>query len=115
MDADLEWLADAISFRHSSFQFSRGYTLEDLGVDGFLTTKNISTIDDLVNVYETNSAIHDNLKDMIYDAQTRDEKVVFQFVFDYLFTRKFDYSRYTLRSTGELAESYDLRYKTRSY
>jgi hypothetical protein len=115
MDADLEWLADAISFRHSSFQFSRGYTLEDLGVDGFLTTKNISTIDDLVNVYETNSAIHDNLKDMIYDAQTRDEKVVFQFVFDYLFTRKFDYSRYTLRSTGELAESYDQVLKERNY
>jgi hypothetical protein len=115
MKADLKWLAEVVSFRHSNFHFQKGYTLEELGVSGYITTTNITTLDDLMKVYETNSTIHDNLLDKIVNADSRDQKVVYQFVFDYLFTRKFDYDRYTLKATGQLAESYDEVLKEKNY
>lgn len=115
MEADLEWLSEVVSFRHSAFRFAKGYTLEELGVDGFIATDNIDTIEELIKIYKTNTEIHDNLKEKILNAETRDQKVVFQFVFDYLFTRHFDYDRYTLKSTGELADTYDQVLKERNF
>lgn len=114
-NADLEELKELIGFRHSAFIFERGYTLEELGVDSFLTTKDIDTIDELINVYETNMEIKKSLTDKILNAESRDQKVVLQFVYDYLFTRNFDYDRYMLQSTGELAYSYDEILKEKNY
>lgn len=115
MNADLDELAEMVGFRHSSFRFTKGWTLEELGVAGFQTKKNIKSIDELVRIYQVNTEIHDSLKEKILNAETRDERVVFEFVFDYLFTRKYDYKRYTLRASGELAVTYDEILREKNY
>lgn len=115
MKADLNELAELIGFRHSSFRWHRGYTLEELGVDGFISNTKYDNIDDLVKTYQNNAEIHDTLTEKIINAQTRDDKIIYQFVFDYLFTRNFDYKRYTLASTGELADSYEDILKERNF
>lgn len=115
MKADLKELQELVGFRHSMFQFNRGYTLEELGVSNFMAIRNINSIDVLLQVFKTNMKIHDDLVYKIAHKQTRDELVVLQFVYDYLFTRKFDYERYTLKSTGELATTYDEILREKNY
>lgn len=105
MNADLDELRDMIGVRHSSFGWDRGWTLEELGVENFRTDKTIESIPDLVNIYHTNKEAYDNLYMMITDkATTRDDLVVFQFVFNYLFVKDFDIKRYIL-SDGSVAKS----------
>lgn len=105
MNADLDELKEMIGVRHSTFGWDRGWTLEELGVDGFLNTKDINSIPELVNIYHANKEAYDNLYMMITDkASTRDDLVVFNFVFNYLFLRDFDIKRYTL-SDGSLAKT----------
>ena len=113
MNADMDWLAETIGFDHYTFGFSRGFTLDDLGVDKFIIKKKFSSIEEMVEVYENNIEVYKKLSDIIVNAQSRDEKVVFQFVFDYLFTKGYDYNRYTLR-TGELANSLEEVLKDRN-
>lgn len=115
MDADLDLLAKLVGFRHSTYKWARGYTLEEIGVSNFIVTKKIRTIDQFVKIYENNIEIHDKLMDKILNANTKDEQVVFQFVYDYLFTKNFDYKRYTLPSTGKLANTYDEVLKEKNY
>ena len=115
MKADLKELAELVGFRHSKFQFSRGYTLEELGVSHFMAIRHITSIDVLLQVFKTNMEIHDDLSFRIAHTETRDELVVLQFVYDYLFTRKFDYERYRLKATGELATTYDEILREKNY
>lgn len=105
MEADLGELAEIIGYRHSEFNFKRGYTLEDLGVEGFIPPVHISTIEELNNIYNTNKAIYDHLE-MLLLGGNGDSKVysgaddyyeyeVIRFVIDYLFTKTFDYDRFS--------------------
>ena len=107
-DADLEQLQEIVGRRHSRFQFDRGYTLEELGVDKFINLKSVSTIDDLVSIYENNKKCHDKLmKFMMEDVDNRDDRVLMDYVYRYLFTKPFDEKFYTLsngKSTKYLYE-----------
>ena len=55
-DADLDYLEFIVNNRHSSFGFNKGYTLEELGVDKFVTPLNnsIKTPTQLMEIYNTN-------------------------------------------------------------
>lgn len=106
-DADLDYLLSVVSNYHSSYAFSRGYTLEELGVDKFMTPKNgtISTPIELMEIYKTNKEIYDNLYEKIVDCDNEDEYRVYKFTFDYLFTMEMNKDYYTLNN-GELATTY---------
>ena len=106
-DADLDYLASVIGNYHSSYGFDRGYTLEELGVDKFITPieGSISSPEELMNIYNTNKEVHDNLYEKIVDSNSEDEYRVYKFTFDYLFTMDMNKEFYT-KNNGELATTY---------
>lgn len=106
MRADMNDLADMIDERHSSFGFSRGYTLEELGVDKFIYASEVRNVEELMEIYRVNKEVHDELVLKMTQAETRDDYIIYQFVYDYLFTRDFDIDRYVL-SNGEVALNYE--------
>lgn len=93
-DVDLEQIKEVIGRKHSTFNFEKGYTLEDFGVESFIVPKDITSISELLNVYNTNKKCYYNLLNKLRDAQTNDEFRVMKYVFDALFTKKFDYELY---------------------
>ena len=115
LQANLEELESEINERHSAFGFKHGYTLADFGCDNFITTDNISTIEDLLKVYRNNAKCYEALKNMIVeDLDTRDKMVTANYVFDTLFTIPFDSEFYRLKS-GDVASSYDQILRQRNY
>ena len=91
----LEDIEEVISRRHSEYQFDHGFTLEELGVDNYIIPDKISTIDDLVTIYNNNKECYDTLKNkMVYDSDDRNEFKVLNYVFEQLFTKEFDYNFY---------------------
>ena len=108
VSADLDKLADDLWFRHSAFGFERGYTLEDLGVEGFITKTVYDSYQDLYTVYDNNIKIYDHLVELYDNAGTRDEKMVIKFVIDYLFTLPFQTASNTfyILPSGEIATYY---------
>lgn len=109
MEADLDELQEMIGYeRHSEFNFKRGYTLEELGVTDFIPPKSISSIEELNTIYKTNKKIYEHLRDLLaygYTKRSNDdpnlqfdkdfyEYEVVKFVFEYLFTKTFDYNRF---------------------
>ena len=113
MKANLDELAELVGVRHSTFGFRRGYTLEELGVAGFDNRAEINTIEDLMQVYRANKECYDTLYDLIVNAETRDDMIVYQFVMNYLFTRDFDYKVITLND-GSIADTFDEVLKNRN-
>ena len=110
----LEDIADAIGFRHSEFGFERGYTLEDCGVDKFISQNKFSSIDDLFEVYQNNTECYKSLIYKMQNANSRDERRVLEYVFMKLFTVPWDTSFYYL-DKGEIAKTYDQILKERDY
>mgnify|MGYP000942618962 CR=1 FL=1 len=115
MNVNLDDLSEIISRRHSSFQFEHGFTLKDLGIDTYITTDKISSIEDLVDIYHTNKKCYDTLlKKMVYESDNRDEYKLMEYVFNLLFTKPFNYKFYTL-SDGSTAKTLDEILKNRDY
>lgn len=115
MNANLDELSEILSRRHFNMQFNKGYTLADLGIDTFNTTTTLSSIEDLMKVYTVNKNCYDTLLNkMAYDCDGRDEYKLFEYAFNLLFTKPFDYGFYTL-SSGETAETLDDILKDRDY
>ena len=104
-NANLDTIRDVVGRRHSAYHFDRGYTLEELGVDTYIVPTEIKSIPQLVNIYKTNKKCYDTLKVKLMNAQTNDEYRIFEYVFNELFTKKFDYDLY--KNNG-----YDLEYYT---
>lgn len=114
-EADLQWLSNALSHRHSNFAYERGYTLEDLGVANFIVPTSISDFDELFRVYDTNKQCYDNLRELMHHHEyNRDQQVVMEFVFDYLFTKPYDYAAYRDSSMVRY-ENLDELLKSRDY
>jgi hypothetical protein len=105
--ADLDNISEVISRRHSQYQFDNGFTLEDFGVDKFIVPEKISTISELIEVYETNTECYDTLKTKIAETvDDRDEWKTASWVFDQLFTKEFDYDFYTVNSKKTRSTTY---------
>lgn len=105
MDIDLEEVEKNINIRHSKFDFQHGFTLKDLACDTFRTANSIETIEELVDLYQNNLSCYRKLKEMLINTDDRDEKRVYQYVYDTLFTTSYPYELYRLH-TGEYAKTY---------
>jgi hypothetical protein len=125
LKADLTEVAERISRRHSTYAFSKGYTLADLGVDSYIslmskdssgniTYSYIESIEQLMNIYKVNTTCYNNLTKLMQSPLSRDDMVTFNYVFNTLFTRPLDMSMYTLKS-GLLADTYPQILKERDY
>lgn len=109
LSADLTKLEEIIGRKHSNFQFEGGFSLKDFGVDNFNTYNQVSTIDEFVNIYNTNKECYDKLlRKMADEVDNRDQYKLMQFVFDYLFTKPFDYSFYKLSDGTEASSLKDI-------
>lgn len=106
MDADLEQLAEDIGFNHSAFGFNRGYTLADVGCDTFITRKKFTDLTDMYNVYQNNIKCFETLKDLYENADSRDKKRVYSYVYYSLFTTPYNMEFYTMNN-GDIAKTYD--------
>lgn len=120
-NVDLELLDRIISREHSRFGFKRGYTLADLGADGYISPKDahIQSAEELIEYYHNNMAIYQELKlrlsgryykygekpEEIINSKDYDEYKVIEFVFNTLFTKKFDYEFFEL-ADGTYATKY---------
>ena len=114
MDIELEQLEDDIGFNHSKFGFERSYTLADMGCDTYIVQKKFSSIKELYNVYLNNTKCYNNLKYLLENAETRDEKMVYSYVFYTLFTRPYDMEFYIINN-GDVANTYDQLLKKFDY
>lgn len=75
--------------------FKTGYTLEELGIDKYIVPTNISTFQELLDVYYTNRECYTNLKEKIVEhCDDRVESKVLNYAFEELFTKQFDYVGY---------------------
>lgn len=88
LKVDLDYISEVISKRHIHFGWTRGYTLEDLGVDKFVTVEDGKYIspEQLVNIYNENKKAYDNLVNIMSNASNQSEYEVYDFVFKSLFT-----------------------------
>lgn len=105
VNVNLEEIEKNISIRHSKFQFEHGFTLKDLGCDTFKTAKSINSIEEFIDIYKNNLNCYRTLKQLLIDTTDRDEKRVYQYVYDTLFTSEYPYDTYRLPD-GEYAKTY---------
>ena len=94
-----------ISIRHSAFGWDRGYTLDEVGCANYTVQTKFTTITDLINVYKKNKVCYDNIRKLMATANSRDEYMVYKYVYEQLFTRKYDKNFYTL-SNGSTATNF---------
>ena len=78
--------------------------IEELGINNFVVPKYIYTIDDLLGVYNTNTKVYDTIKDALINTGNYNEKKVLEYIFQELFTRKYDLNLYEETIDGELVE-----------
>lgn len=111
---NIEEIKKNIAVRHSDFEFLHGYTLEDFGLENYDTTKKISSIEDLIKIYRTNTECYKNLEQHLENNRdTRDKMVIMTYLFNSLFTVPLDKSFYRLKD-GQIASSYDEILKERN-
>lgn len=103
-----------INKRHSTFGFEKGFSLEDFGIDKYMTAEKISTVNELIKIYEANTKCYKTLEEKMLDINTRDDNVTFNYIFNSLFTKPFDFEFYRLKN-GEIAKTYDQILKERNY
>jgi len=106
MNADLNKVAETIGFKHSKFGYERGYTLEELGVDTFITGRQVHTIQELYDIYENNTKCYKKLRSWFQNSSNRDERRVYDYVYYELFTTPYNQDFYIL-ADGTMAETYD--------
>ena len=107
-DVNLTAISLILKRRHSQFQFDKGFTLSNLGVDKYIVPTKITTLDELTNIYFNNKECYDNLKKkMVESVDDRDEFTTMKFVFDKLFTKKFDYNYYKINNGDSDAKTLD--------
>lgn len=113
---NMEEIKNIVSRRHSQFQFNRGFTLEELGIDKYIVPTKISTFDELTSIYFTNKECYDILKKkMVEESDDRDEFMLMQFIFNQLFTKQFDYNGYMIDNRSKDADYLEEVLKDRDY
>ena len=115
LTADLEAIEESISARNSVFDFNKGYTLADFGVENFKLATDFNTIEEMLDVYRNNTICYNNLIDqMTHHCDSRDKKVVMDYVFHQLFMIPYDEDFYKL-SDDTPADTYDQILRDKNY
>lgn len=105
MNVDLNEIENNISMRHSKFDWEHGFTLKDLHVDTYKVVDKVDTIDELVDLYENNLKCYRELKELLINTEDRNEKQVYWYVYNSLFTSAYPFDFYRLH-TGKYAETW---------
>ena len=125
-NVDKDKISEILSQRHSMFGFQKGFTLEDFGLDKYINPcdVDIDTSDDLIDLYNNNILIYEDLCDRLsnthYDdndtieAYNHDDYKVIQFLIFTFFTRAYDREYYKL-SDGTYATNYADLLKDKDY
>ena len=115
LTADLEAIEESISAKHSSFDFNKGYTLADFGLENFKLATDFNTIEEMLDVYRNNTIAYNNLLyEMTNHCDSRDKKVVMDYLFHQLFMMPYDEEFYKL-SDDTPADTYDQILKDKNY
>lgn len=105
-DVSKEELSADIGVRHSKFGWSKGFTLADCGCDTFIFNKrNFASTSEMQSVYEANTKCYKALIKKIENAETRDERQVYTYVYYKLFTIPYTTDFYRLKD-GSMATDY---------
>ena len=115
-DVNLKDIQNVLHERHSQYQFDRGFYLSELGVEDYIVPTRITSFDQLYEIYTTNKKCYDNLKQkMLEVADDRDEFITMNWVFEMLFTKKFDYNGYKINNWKDDAEKLEEVLQDRDY
>ena len=94
------------------FWNSNGYTqiatVYSKGIQDFMVPENGTyyTPNELTTIYKNNKEIYNNLVNAIRDCDSEEDLWILTFVYEYLFTMRWDLSYYKLPSTGKIATRY---------
>ena len=114
-DVDIEELCKTVKKRHSKYRFGQGDAGEDpikddatydalaeqwvdeLKIRDFIVPDvGVHSIEEIVDIYENNNEIYETVREAIYKAENQDEKKILEYVYQELFTKKFDRKFYRL-------------------
>lgn len=84
-----------------------------LGIGGFRVVKKLDRIQDIMDDFDVNTLCYNDLMNRILNSQNRDENIILRYVFNKLFTRKFDYKFYQVN--GEDVDYMNSILKDRNY
>ena len=97
----------------ASYVEQQGFTLEELGVDGFMSPKDgIFTFDQLLQIYTTNKNIHDHIIEQMNNANNYKIYKVYKYIYDALMVTELNNDVFTI-GDGTIAPTYTayLEYK----
>ena len=132
-----EELKELLLRRHSHFRFGFGDTegsvpktneeykqeaiqwVYELGILDYInpgdTNHPIEAVSDIVDIYNNNTKIYKNLKKAIANAENADDKKTLEYVYQEMFTKKFDKEFYLLTYSWEYAKDLSEVLKDRDY
>ena len=111
---DLKEIEENISIKHSYFGFKKGYQLSDFGLDSFMTSKKIDSLEDIIKIYKQNTKCYKSLIDFINNSDTKDQLVIADYLFNSLFTVPVDFQYHSLKS-GSIASNYSDLLKEKNF
>lgn len=98
-DADMEELAEYVA--------NKGYTLKDLGVDGFIAPKSgIFSIEQLMNIFFTNKKIYDHIAYEMNNAEDKHIYDIYAHIYDALMITDLQFNTYYIPELDRCAETY---------
>lgn len=113
---DMEKIEEIIGRRHSKFQFDKGFSLSDFGLDKFIITDKITSFDQISKVYYNNKECYEKLEKMMTNEyNNRDDYEVMKFLYDSFFTKEFDYDYYKINNGKEDAKYLEQVLQDRDY
>ena len=95
LDITEEELVELLNRPYKNYKLKK-YNMSDFGCDEFIyLSQDITTIDRLLEIYETNLKCYENLNNILaYKCDTKDKSLLGNYLFESLFTKKFDYGMY---------------------
>lgn len=92
----------------NSTGYTRVRTVYSKGIQDFMTPTDgiYYTVEELTTIYHNNKEIYDNLVQEIRDCDNEDDLRILTYIYEYLFTMRWDLTYYNLPSSGKMATRY---------
>lgn len=92
----------------SEYVMNKGYTLKELGVDGFMKYNGTTplTIGQMISIYINNKGIHDHLAKGLKDADTKEIYDCYKKLYDALVVSEMNYDLFNLKDLDREAVTY---------
>lgn len=91
-ELDMEYVQSVVNRKFTNFRL-KNYSLADFGCDKYIVVPNtITTIEELMDIYETNIECFDQLNTILtHRCDTEDKNLLGHYIFNELFTKSYDY------------------------